>query len=63
MRPHAVRASYRTMPEPPQSRLVPVLILAGIVAAGLLAVWLFPIFQGWVAHQDCVAAGRTDCGF
>ncbi len=46
---------------PPQSRLVPVLILAAIVAAVLLAVWLFPVVQGWIARQDCVARGRTDC--
>ena len=48
--------------QPPQSRLVPVLILAALLLAGLLAVWLFPVVQGWIARQDCVALGRTDCG-
>ena len=51
------------MPEPtPQSRWMSVLLLGGLVALGLLAVWLFPVLQGWVAHGDCVARGRTDCG-
>ena len=45
-----------------QSHLFPILVLAGFVMAGLLAWWLFPVFQGWVAHQDCVALGRTNCG-
>ena len=49
------------MSDPPQSRLLPLLLLVVIVAAGLLAVWLFPVFQHWVARQDCVAVGRTDC--
>jgi hypothetical protein len=47
---------------PPQSALLPALVLVGLVAAGLLVWWLFPVFQGWVAHQDCVAVGRTNCG-
>ena len=51
------------MSDPPQSRLIPVLLLVAIILVGLLAVWLFPVVQGWVAHQDCVAVGRTDCGF
>ncbi|WP_216851019.1 hypothetical protein [Acidisphaera sp. L21] len=57
-------ACYRViMSEPPdQSRLLPVLLLAGLLALGLLAWWLFPLFQSWVAHQDCVALGRTNCG-
>ncbi len=49
------------MPEPAQSRLLPVLLLVAVIAAGLLAVWLFPLVQHWVARQDCVAVGRTDC--
>ena len=47
---------------PGQSHLFPILVLGGLVVAGLLAWWLFPVFQGWVAHQDCVALGRTNCG-
>ncbi len=50
------------MPEPPrQSPWLSVLLLAALVLAGLLAVWLFPLVQHWVARQDCVAVGRTDC--
>ena len=48
--------------QPPQSRLVSVLLLAAVILAGLLAVWLFPHVQAWMNHQDCVALGRTDCG-
>jgi hypothetical protein len=39
-----------------------VLVLGGVAALMLMAWWLFPIFQGWMAHQDCVALGRTNCG-
>ena len=39
------------------------LLLAAVILALLLAVWLFPFVQAWVNHQDCVAVGRTDCGF
>ena len=51
------------MSDPPQSRLVSLLLLAAVIVAVLLAVWLFPVVQGGVTHQDCVARGRTDCGF
>ncbi len=56
------RGSWPTMSEPPPSRLVSVLLLGAVVLAGLLLWRLFPLFQGWVNHQDCVALGRTDCG-
>ncbi len=46
---------------PPPSRLFPVLALAIVLGIGLLAWWLFPIVQGFVARQDCVATGRTNC--
>jgi hypothetical protein len=48
--------------QPAPSRLIPVLVLGGVAALMLMAWWLFPIFQGWMAHQDCVALGRTNCG-
>ena len=46
---------------PLPSWLFPVLVLSGLVALGLLAWWLFPVMQGFVARQDCVAVGRTNC--
>ena len=50
------------MSDPPPSRLFPLIVLAGIVLVALLAWQLFPLLQGWVANQDCVALGRTNCG-
>ncbi len=47
--------------EPSPSRLLPVLVLGGLVLLGLLAWLLFPTVQGWIAAQDCVATGRTNC--
>ncbi len=44
------------------SRWLPVLVLAGLVVAGLLAWQLFPVLQRTVSRQDCVALGRTNCG-
>ena len=46
---------------PPPSRLFPVIVLAVLIVGGLLAWWLFPVVQGFVARQDCVATGRTNC--
>jgi hypothetical protein len=43
-------------------RLLPVLVLAAFVGLCLLGWWLFPVVQGWIAYQDCVALGRTNCG-
>lgn len=43
------------------SRALPTLVLAGLVGLALLAWWLFPHFQAYVAFQDCTASGRTDC--
>jgi hypothetical protein len=41
--------------------LIPVLALVGAVLL-LLAGWrLFPVFQRYMAHEDCVAAGYTNC--
>ena len=43
------------------TRLAPVLVLLGLAVLGLLAWWLFPALQSFVAGQDCVASGRTNC--
>jgi len=43
------------------SRLLPVVVLAGLVLLMLGAWWVFPRFQAWMAFQDCVATGRTNC--
>jgi hypothetical protein len=43
------------------SRLVPVLVLAGVVLLCVVGWWLFPRIQGVVTYQDCVASGRTNC--
>jgi hypothetical protein len=34
------------------------LVLAGIMLGGW---WLFPKVQAWMAHDNCVAAGHTNC--
>jgi hypothetical protein len=47
--------------QPPPSRLFPVIVLAVIVLLGLAGWLLFPVFQGFMARQDCVATGRTNC--
>ncbi len=47
--------------EPPPSRFMPVLVLGGILMLGVLAWLLFPTLQGWIAGQDCIATGRTNC--
>ncbi len=49
------------MPDRPPSRLFPVVVLALVAVAGLLAWWGFPAVQGFVSRQDCVATGRTNC--
>ena len=46
---------------PPPSRLFPVIVLAIVAALALLGWSLFPVVQGFVARQDCVAVGRTNC--
>ena len=47
--------------EQPPSRLVPILVLGSLVLLGVLAWLLFPTLQSWIAGQDCVATGRTNC--
>ena len=52
------------MASPPTStpsRLLPVVVLAALVLVMLGAWWLFPRVQAWMAYQDCVATGRTNC--
>lgn len=41
--------------------LVPVIVLVALAAAGLLAWHFFPLLQGAIANQDCIATGRTNC--
>lgn len=41
--------------------LLPVLVLAAVVAAMLLGVWLYPKLQHYLSQQDCIATGRTNC--
>ncbi len=43
------------------SRLVPVLVLVGVVLLCVVGWWLFPRIQGVVTYQDCIASGRTNC--
>ncbi|MCL2428112.1 MAG: hypothetical protein FWD12_02635 [Alphaproteobacteria bacterium] len=45
----------------PRFDLLPVLILAGVVLLALIAWRLFPLLEHWLAYQDCVATGRTNC--
>lgn len=41
--------------------LLPVLVLAGLLAL-FGATWLlFPVLSGAMKHGDCVASGRIDC--
>ncbi len=47
--------------QPPPSRLFPLIALAIIIGLGLIAWQLFPTFQSFIARQDCVATGRTNC--
>jgi hypothetical protein len=45
----------------PRFDLVPVLVLLGLLIVGLLAWWLYPRLQHYMAEQDCIATGRTNC--
>ena len=44
-----------------QSSLLPALVLALLVALMAAAWFGFPYFQAWMARNDCVATGRTNC--
>ncbi len=41
--------------------VVPALVLVGLVALMLLGWWLYPKLQSYMAEQDCIATGRTNC--
>jgi hypothetical protein len=41
--------------------VLPVLVLVGIVGLMLLGWWLYPKVQRYMAQQDCIATGRTNC--
>jgi hypothetical protein len=41
--------------------VVPVLVLVGLVAIVLLGWWLYPKVQHYMAQQDCIAVGHTNC--
>ncbi len=41
--------------------LVPAIILIALFGALLAGWWLFPRFQAYMAVQDCIATGRTNC--
>jgi hypothetical protein len=49
-------------PGPRRFDVLPVLLLALLAAAMLGGLWLFPRLQAYIAHEDCIAVGRTDCG-
>ena len=48
-------------PQSRQSSLLPALVLALLVALMAGAWFGFPYFQAWMARNDCVATGRTNC--
>ena len=41
--------------------LLPALVLIGLFVVLLGGWWLFPRFQSYMAQQDCIATGRTNC--
>jgi hypothetical protein len=51
------------MPEtnPRRPDLLPVIVLAAILATIGLGVWLFPYALDYIHRQDCIAIGRVDC--
>ncbi len=54
------------MRKPPQGpsplpSLMPFVVLALILLLIYAGVMLFPMVQRYVAQQDCIATGRTDC--
>jgi hypothetical protein len=47
-------------PTPPSS-ILPGLLLALLIALMVGAWYGFPYLQSWMARNDCVATGRTNC--
>jgi hypothetical protein len=41
--------------------VVPALVLIGLVLLGVLGWWIYPKLQSYMAEQDCIATGRTNC--
>jgi len=41
--------------------VLPVAVLVGLVLLMLLGWWLYPKLQHYMAEQDCIATGRTNC--
>ena len=50
-------------PRPPGKLpdFTPYIVLAAILGALALGLYLFPAVKRMVNYQDCVASGRTDC--
>jgi hypothetical protein len=44
------------------ARLLPVLVLLGLVALLALGWFAFPRFLAYMQRQDCIASGRVNCG-
>lgn len=42
--------------------LVPALVLAAVLLAGLAGWWLFPLALHALSYQDCIASGHVNCG-
>lgn len=40
---------------------LPGLVLALLVVIMVGAWWGFPYLQSWIARNDCIATGRTNC--
>ena len=45
----------------PKRDIVPVLVLGGLVLLFAAIYLAFPVFDGMMRHNDCVASGRTNC--
>jgi hypothetical protein len=46
---------------PSRGNLWPTLILVLLVLALIGGVWLFPPVSAYMAQQDCIASGHTNC--
>jgi hypothetical protein len=57
-----MRQQSMTDPNRRRPDLLPIIVLLAIVGVVCAGLWLFPYLQSAVEHQNCVAAGREDCG-